>query len=135
VRARYRLRQVANAVNLTTPLGLLLGCLGGARAGPGPGGLLLAPGYTWPVPPAPAFTVGNVVVLRRGREHLAGRPRLIRHEARHASQWAVCGGLPFLALYLLAAAWSWWLAGDPYSRNAFEEWAGLADGGYRRTDR
>lgn len=142
-----RVRQVVNAVTLVTPLGLLLARAGGARRkrapadGRGrtpaqdvpdvPEGLVVLTGYTWPLPPAPAFTVGNVIVLRRGHEHLADNPRLMAHEARHTTQWAVCAGLPFLPLYGLAAAWSRVRAGDAFSRNLFERRAGLADGGYR----
>jgi hypothetical protein len=148
VHARPRLRQVVNVVTLATPLGLLLAHAGGGarcQSAPDgsrgrrpaqdvpdtPEGLVVVTGYTWPLPPAPAFTVGNVIVLRRGHEHLAGNPRLMAHEARHATQWAVCGGLPFLPLYGLAAAWSRVRAGDAFSRNVFERRAGLADGGYR----
>jgi hypothetical protein len=131
VRAALRLRQVVNAVTLATPAGLLVAVAGGARPRRGPGGLLLAPGYRLPVPPAPAFTVGNVVVVRAGREDLLRRSRVLRHEARHATQYACCGGLPMVPLYLVAAAWSWLRCGDPASYNAFERLAGLADGGYR----
>lgn len=124
---RARLRQVANLVNLSTPLGLLVARVGGAATRAGPDGLVLAAPYQLPVPPAAAFTVGNVV-LHRGVTTLT--PPLLRHEARHATQWAWCLGLPFLPLYLLASAWSWLRTGDPATGNIFERRAGLADGGY-----
>jgi hypothetical protein len=55
---------------------------------------------------------------------------LFRHEARHATQYACCGGLVMVPLYLAAAAVSWLLTGDTGCRNVFERRAGLADGGY-----
>ncbi|MGB7449271.1 MAG: hypothetical protein WA892_09105 [Ornithinimicrobium sp.] len=48
-----RWRQVANAVNLSTALGLGLAGLGGARVTLGPGGLLLAERYRCGSRPAP----------------------------------------------------------------------------------
>jgi hypothetical protein len=53
-------------------------------------------------------------------------PQRLRHEAKHATQWAVFTPILFPALYLAAE-----LAGgrDP-RRNVFEIWADLADGGY-----
>ena len=132
--ARHRLRQVFNAVGLATPLGLALARAGGARRereSTRPDGLIMAYGYRWPLPAAPVFTVGDVVIVRHGRAALPGWDRLLAHEARHAVQWAACGGLAFVPLYGLASAWSWWRTGNPFSRNVFERSAGLADGGYR----
>ena len=82
---------------------------------------------------APAFCVGNVIVARSDHATLATMPLLVAHEARHATQYACCAGLPMLPLYFLAAAVSWGLTGDFGARNVFERRAGLADGGY--TDR
>lgn len=130
MRAAHRLRQVANLVNLSTLLGLLVAVLGGARPARGPHGLLLAAGYRLPVPPAPAFTVGNVVVVRRDVD-LADRPGLLAHEDRHATQYAWCVGPLMLPLYGLAAAWSWLRSRDAAAYNVFELLAGLEDGGYR----
>ncbi len=120
---------MANLVNLSTPLGLLVGLAGRARFRRGPDGLVLATGFRIPVP-APAFTLGNVVVLRAGGDVLARRPQLLVHEARHATQYACCAGPLMLPLYGLAALWSLLRSGDPASRNVFEVRAGLADGGY-----
>jgi hypothetical protein len=53
------------------------------------------------------------------------------HEARHATQYAFCIGLPMVLLYLVAAGWSLMRCGDPASYNVFERRAGLLDGGYR----
>jgi len=131
VRPAYRARQVANALNTSTLLGLLTAKLGRARLTRGPGGLVLAYGYRLRVPPAPAFTIGNVVVLRGGPEVLERRPTLLVHEARHSSQYALLLGPLMLLPYVLAAAWSWMRTGDPASRNVFERAAGLSDGGYR----
>ena len=57
-------------------------------------------------------------------------PALLRHEARHATQYAWCGGVLMVPLYLAAAAVSWGLTGDFGARNVFERRAGLAGGGY-----
>ena len=63
-----------------------------------------------------------------------GSTRLFAHEARHATQYACCGGLVMLPLYGIAAAVSWALTADFGSRNVFEQRAGLADGGYTERD-
>jgi hypothetical protein len=129
VEARWRLRQVANVVNLSTPLGLALALAGRGSLRRGPDGLLVAHAVRLPAK-APAFTVGNVVLLRLDDAALARRPRLLVHEARHATQYACCVGPLMLPLYGLAAAWSWLRCRDPSSYNIFEVRAGLADGGY-----
>jgi hypothetical protein len=129
VEARWRLRQLVNVVNLSTPLGLLLALAGRAPVRRGPDGLLLAHAVRLPAR-APAFTVGNVVLLRLDDAALARRPRLLAHEARHATQYACCVGPLMLPLYGLAAAWSWLRCRDPSSYNVFEVRAGLDDGGY-----
>ena len=131
--ARWRVRQVVNVANLATPLGLLVAAAGRASFRRGPDGLVLATGFRLRVP-APAFTVGNVVVLRAGDDVLARRPRLLVHESRHATQYAVCLGPLLVPLYGLAAVWSWLRAGDLATYNVFERLAGLEDGGYRRSD-
>ena len=89
-----------------------------------------APGYRLRVPRAVAFTVGNVVLTRLTADELAKRPRLLAHEARHATQWAWCLGPVFLPLYVVAALWSRARTGDFATGNVFERRAGLADGGY-----
>jgi hypothetical protein len=129
VEARWRLRQVANVINLSTPLGLALALAGRGTLRRGPDGLLLAHAVRLPAK-APAFTVGNVVLLRLDDAALARRTRLLVHEARHATQYACCVGLLMLPLYGLAAAWSWLRCRDPSSYNIFEVRAGLEDGGY-----
>lgn len=131
MRPALRLRQVANLANLSTPLGLVLALAGRARVGRGPDGLLLARGYRLPVPPAPAFTLGNVVLLRLDDAALARRPQLLAHESRHATQYAWCLGPGLLPLYAVAAGWSWLRCRDFATHNVFERRAGLADGGYR----
>ena len=128
-----RVRQVANLLNLSTPLGLLLAVTGRARLTRGPHGTILAYGYRWPVPAprAPAVTVGDVVLLRLDPERVAGRPRLLEHEARHCTQWAwFVGPAGFVPAYLIASLWSWWHSGDFALRNPFEMHADLVDGGY-----
>lgn len=135
MRRAHRLRQVVNAANLSTGLGLLLAAA--ATRHPrdvrrGPEGLLIAGGYRPPFPIASAFTVGNVVLVRGDASDLAGGSRLLRHEARHATQYAWCLGLPMLPLYGVCAGVSMALCGDWSSYNPFERLAGLADGGYER---
>lgn len=66
-------------------------------------------------------TYGNVWLFG----HLESAERL-RHETKHATQWALCTPVLFPFMYLLAE-----LAGrrDP-RRNVFERLADLHDGGY-----
>jgi hypothetical protein len=127
-----RFRWYANFLNLATPFGLLVAKLGGARLRPGPDGLVLAEGYRLGFPLAGAFTVGNVIVTAKDFPSLLRRhPDLLKHEGRHAWQWMLCLGLPFLPLYLVAMAWSWLRTGDRAAGNLFEQAAGLAAGGYQ----
>lgn len=127
-----RFRWYANFVNLSTPLGLAIARMGKARVRPGPAGLVLAEGYRLRFPIAGAFTVGNVIITGSDFELLQrAHPDILDHESRHAWQWLVCLGLPFLPLYVLAMAWSWARTGDRAARNVFERAAGLASGGYR----
>ena len=133
MRAAYRVRLLANLVNGSTVTGVLVAAAGRARLARGHDGLLIGAGYRLPVPVAPAFTVGNVILARSDHVTLAAMPPLVAHEARHATQYACCAGLPMLPLYFLSAAVSWGLTGDFGARNVFERRAGLADGGY--TDR
>lgn len=93
-------------------------------------GLVYAHGYRIPFPVAGAFTVGNVILTKHGEGYLSGR--LLEHEARHATQYAVCVGLPMVVLYLVASAISFVLCGHPGSWNLFERMADLDDGGYPR---
>jgi hypothetical protein len=125
---RYQLRRAVNAINGSTLTGICVALLGRARLSPAQDGLLVGTGYRLPVPPAPAFCVGNVIVTRLS-ELPQGSP-LLRHEARHATQFAWCGGVLMLPLYFVAAGWSWLVTGDFGSRNVFERRAGLTDGGY-----
>ena len=124
VRPAYRVRQLVNAVNLSTLAGLLLAKLSGAQLIRGRDGIVLAVGARGRFPDARAFTVGNVVVLR-----VEPDDDLLRHESHHASQWAWCVVL-FLPLYLLAVGWSYARTGNHWSRNWFEQRAGLESGGY-----
>jgi hypothetical protein len=128
MRARFRARLTINALNGSTLTGAVVALLGRARLARARDGLMIATGYRLPVPPAPAFCVGNVIVTRL--EAIPPGSALLRHEARHATQFAWCGGVLMIPLYLLAAGWSWAVTGDFGSRNVFERRAGLADGGY-----
>jgi hypothetical protein len=126
--AWLRVRQVVNLVNGSTLAGLGVATLGRAAIARTVDGLFLGTGYRLPVPPAPAFCLGNVIVTRGAGVDPGSR--LFRHEARHATQFAWCGGLVMIPLYLAAAGVSWALTGDFGARNVFERQAGLADGGY-----
>jgi hypothetical protein len=131
VRPSHRVRLVVNLLNGSTLAGLAVSAAGRTRLARFPDGLLVGTGYRLPVPPAPAFTLGNVILTRHAV--LARDATLLRHEARHATQYAWCGGLVMLPLYFTAAGVSWLLSGDVGSWNVFERAAGLTDGGY--TDR
>ncbi|MDR1807727.1 MAG: hypothetical protein LBR33_07450 [Propionibacteriaceae bacterium] len=128
--AGERWRRRVNWANLTTLFGLLVARLGGAARRPGPAGLILAEGYRWRFPTGSAFTLGNVVVTRSDFASLGLRlPRLLDHEARHATQFAWLG-LLFFPAYGVTVVWSLALTGDRAARCVFERGAGLADGGY-----
>jgi hypothetical protein len=124
----HRVRQAVNLVNGSTLAGRAVARAGSARPGPAPDGLLVAIGYQLPVPAAPAFTLGNVIITRH--DSLDADSAVFRHEARHATQYAWCGGLLMLPLYFAGAGASWLLSGDFGAWNPFERGAGLADGGY-----
>jgi hypothetical protein len=123
---RARIRAAANGINGSTLLGLGVGVLGRCRIRRGPRGLWLADRYRYRFPVAGAFTVGDVLITADDwpRRALA-YPDLLAHEERHAVQYAWCGGLPFIPLYVLAMGWSMIRTG-----NVFERRAGLAAGGY-----
>jgi hypothetical protein len=128
MRLRHRVRLAVNLLNGSTLAGLGVAAAGGARLARFPDGLLVGAGYRLPVPPAPAFTLGNVILT--GRPALGYDTPLLRHEARHCTQYAWCGGLVMLPLYFTAAGVSWLASGDSGAWNVFERGAGLADGGY-----
>lgn len=125
------LRNVANLVNLSTPLGLALGIAG--RGKPRRvGHLVVLEHVRLPLVRASAMTVGDVVLVpeRTVEEASRGIPDLMAHEDEHAWQWAYCLGLPFLPLYGLATVWSILRTGDRASANYFEVQADLLKGGY-----
>lgn len=128
MRARHRVRFAVNLVNGSTLAGIGVALAGRARLTRAPDGLLTGTGYRLPVPAVPAFTMGSVIVSRL--DALPADTVLFRHEARHTTQYAWCGGLLMLPLYFAAAGVSWLLCGDFGSWNVFERRAGLADGGY-----
>jgi|HubBroStandDraft_3_1064219.scaffolds.fasta_scaffold33025_1 hypothetical protein len=128
MRPGLRVRQAVNLANGSTLAGLGAAVVGRARLARSVDGLVTATGYRLPVPPAPAFCLGNVI-LTRGDDIDPAAP-LFRHEARHATQYAWSGGVAMVPLYLMAAGASWALTGDFGARNIFERLAGLADGGY-----
>jgi hypothetical protein len=131
MQSRYWFRLAANLLNLSTALGLIIALIGASRVRRGPDGLLICDGYRPPLPSAPAFTVGNVLLFRDART-LNARPELLAHESRHATQYAFCLGPVMLVLYFGCAGLSILLSGDYASYNPFERLAGLEDGGYRK---
>ncbi|AXR73755.1 MULTISPECIES: hypothetical protein [Auritidibacter] len=122
-------RATFNLLNLSTVLGLIVAVIAGTTLLPGPDRLMLAMNYRWPWPSGGCITLGNVVLVRPGVRLSSA---LLTHESRHATQWALCLGLPFLPLYGLAVLWSLYRYGDTANGNIFERAAGLTDGGYRR---
>ena len=128
MRPGLRLRQAVNLANGSTVAGLGAAVVGGARLARSVDGLVIATGYRLPVPPAPAFCLGNVILTRDA--DIDPSAPLFRHEARHATQYAWSGGMTMVPLYLMAAGASWVLTGDFGAGNIFERLAGLADGGY-----
>ena len=128
MRPRHRVRLVVNLLNGSTLAGLAAAKAGRARLTRFPDGLLVAADYRLPVPSAPAFTLGNVIITHRPA--LEPGTALLRHEARHSTQYAWCGGVFMLPLYFTAAGVSWLVSGDFGAWNIFERGAGLADGNY-----
>src|ERR1700759_216045 len=106
---RTGLRAWINPANGSTLAGLGVAALGGARVARSADRLFVGTGYRLPVPPAPAFCLGNVIVTRL--DGLDPASALFRHEARHATQDALCGGLGMVPLYLAAGAGSWLVDG------------------------
>ena len=128
MRLRHRVRLAVNLLNGSTLAGFGAARAGCARLTRFPDGLLVGTGYRLPIPPAPAFTLGNVIITRRAA--LGFDTPLCRHEARHCTQYAWCGGVLMLPLYFAAAGVSWLVSGDVGAWNVFERGAGLADGNY-----
>lgn len=101
----------------------------GAKCGRRSGLIVVCSGATRGFVPRGGFMVGNVFITRQSRVD----GRLLRHETKHADQWAVLG-LGFPVWYGGAEVVSV-ATGARGSRagcnNVFERAAGLADGGYR----
>src|SRR2546430_8762845 len=111
------LRAWINLANGSTLAGLGVAALGGARVARSADRLFVGTGYRLPVPPAPAFCLGNVIVTRL--DGLDPSSALFRHEARHATQYACCGGGGMVPLYPAAAAVWWTLTRRPGRRSVF----------------
>src|ERR1700749_1046850 len=115
---RAGLRAWINLANGSTLAGLGVAILGGARLARSADRLFVGTGYRLPVPPAPAFCLGNVIVTRL--DGLDPASSLFRHGARHPTDYPCCGGRVMLPLYLAAAAVPCLLTGDTGCRNVFE---------------
>ena len=100
-----RVRQVVNLANGSTLAGLGVAALGCAATTRSADGLFTGVRYRLPVPPAPAFCLGNVIMTRG--DGIDPGSALFRHEARHATQFACCGGVTMIPLYLAAAGVSY----------------------------
>lgn len=132
MRLDQRVRNLANAVNLSTPLGLLLAAVGGGKLRRHDS-VLVADNVELPLVKASAMTVGSVVLVMEATLSEAEQrfPEMMQHEEDHAWQWAYCAGLPFLPLYALASGWSMLRTGNRAAANFFEVQANLKRGGYR----
>ena len=101
-----RVRAVANWVNLSTPLGLLVAGAGRAQLRRGPNRTWIAEQCRGGLPRAGAFTIGSVVLVPGGRldDLIRRTPRILDHEQVHATQWALlglaAGGLLWAAMWL-----------------------------------
>ena len=75
----------ANLVNGSTLAGILVAAAGRAPLARGRDGLLIGVRYRLPLPAAPAFTMGNVILTRADRAALPGCPAAAgaRGPARH----------------------------------------------------
>ncbi len=128
-------RGVVTALNGTTLIGLAVAKAGGATIRRGRDGVLVAEGYRRGIPRQSCFTMGSVVLTRRTADWLLHDQHadLFRHEAKHATQYALLGPL-FWPAYWLACGWSYARTGTYGLRNVFERHAGLEAGGYVRRD-
>ena len=126
------IRDIANVMNLSTPLGLIAALFGRGKLRRH-SGLFVAENVKLPLINASAMTVGSVVLIpgRTVEEAQRQIPTLMAHEDEHAWQYAYCLGLPFVPLYMGAMLWSMIRSGDRASANHFELQAGLETGGYR----
>ncbi len=125
-------RAIGNWLNLSTPTGLAVAALGGARIRPGGRGLWLAEGYRHRFPAGGAFTIGTVITTASpSLAELEDRvPGVLEHEEAHTWQYTYACGLLYLPAYAALMGWSWLRTGDRASANFFERQAGLTAGGY-----
>ena len=72
MRGAYRVRLAANLLNGSTAAGILVAVAGRARLAQARDGLVVALRYRLPVPPAPAFCLGNVIVTRLDADGVRG---------------------------------------------------------------
>src|ERR1700745_748358 len=119
---RAGLRAWINLANGWTLAGRGVAALGGARVARSADRLFVGTGYRLPVPPAPAFCLGNVIVTRL--DGLDPPSAVDRRGARHPPQYACGGGRVGGPLSRGGAAVSWLLTGDTGCRNVFERRAG-----------
>ena len=94
-------------------------------------GLLMVTGMRSGTGPRQEVMVGSVLLTRHGQRRI-GDP-LVRHELRHADQWAILGPLLMPPAYWLAEAAGDVLTDCGNGGNVFEIGAGLRAGGYVHT--
>ncbi len=119
VRETYQVaRFSANSANGSTAVGLVLALIAGASCSWNGQELMILCTEAKRLRVKGGFTFGNVFITDKRRVG----PDLLRHEAKHADQWALMGW-SFAALYVGSSA----LVGEC---NVWEAMAGYADGGY-----
>ncbi len=131
-KAMIAVRNAANWCNLSTPLGLAVAAVGGARIRRGRRGTIICDGYRWRFPIGGAYTLGSVITTHAPSfdDLEAHNPGLFEHEEAHTWQFAYSLGLVYLPIYCAMMGWSWLVTGDKASANLYERGAGLREGGY-----
>ncbi|MFD0523385.1 hypothetical protein [Paractinoplanes durhamensis] len=126
----WRVREIVNFINLSTPAGVLMALIGGAKPHRTASQYRMIHAFPYQLrwPRGTVFTLGNVVVSRRDTTTLPAE--FLYHERRHSTQYAWCLGILALIPYTIACGWSWLLTGSFSARNVFEKRAGNGSGGY-----
>jgi hypothetical protein len=125
----WLLRSIVNWLNLSTPLGVLLGYAAGGRPYSFDAfyrirqfrGCRRRPISTWRV-----VTVGNVLLLN-GQPDRGVSKGILVHEGRHSTQYACLGGVLAIPLYGFAMLVSLVRTGNRTEANVFENVAGPPD--------
>ena len=126
----WRVREIANFINLSTPAGVLIALIGGAKPHRTASQYRMIHAFPYRLrwPRGTVFTLGNVVISRRDTATLSANS--LHHERRHSTQYAWCLGILAVIPYAAACGWSWLLTGSLSARNVFEKRAGNEHSGY-----